>query len=574
MAKTNRATPDALSRGGWKPAGSKTSAVTTAWGVKWDEEAIARDLLQNFYDANRENLDAVKVAVKGHRVEVSAPATFELDRLFYLGSEKDRDENVGQFGEGFKAAALCLVRDHEIEPVVISGAKAVRIRASEEAVRGTDLLPLVYDVFERASANTGTLMILEGCSVKLARAVAAGLAHFWHERNPLVGRCLWKNGKGDTQLYEAAKGAKDGAIFYRRLRRGTVPGIPVVLVIDRECGPIERKTKQDRDRLAFGGDLVEKSYKAFTAGFRSHEREPAKEVLKLSKHLWPAGHSLLSALADRASNNWTDKDRREVFGDPKQWFADVRRQTRGDTADKIVRVEEIQAAWKTAGVIELPGYFVRFGIRTALGEILARDAGHARRARRPPSEAEGAAIEVLRAATEEFAPEIIALFAKKKTEYFVLQGGDKGAANALGKEELLGAYKQSERVWDLREVWLAETLFVGDFSEALATFLHEHAHVLGYDGSRAFTDALTGMLATVVRMIADPKARKMLESLSARWDEATKAVARERKDGGAKSIDSSVKRRIDTLSEDGLRSLLDRVPPAVLRRLLNRSVED
>lgn len=120
MAKTNRAAPEALARGGWKAAGSRTSAVTTAWGVKWDEEAIARDLLQNFYDANREELDSVKVAVKGLRVEVSAPARFELERLFYLGSEKDRDENVGQFGEG------CLVRDHEIEPVVISGGKAVR----------------------------------------------------------------------------------------------------------------------------------------------------------------------------------------------------------------------------------------------------------------------------------------------------------------------------------------------------------------------------------------------------------------------------------------------------------------
>ena len=30
---------------------SRTSSVTTSWGVDWDEEFIARDLLQNFYDA-------------------------------------------------------------------------------------------------------------------------------------------------------------------------------------------------------------------------------------------------------------------------------------------------------------------------------------------------------------------------------------------------------------------------------------------------------------------------------------------------------------------------------------------
>lgn len=252
----------------------------------------------------------------------------------------------------------------------------------------------------------------------------------------------------------------------------------------------------------------------------------------------------------------------------------MRRHTRWDTADKIVRVGEIEAAWKDAGRINVPGYFASFGIQNALGEIIERDGAHARRARRQPSEAEAAAIEVLRGATEEFAPEIIALFAKQKTEYFVLHGDDTVAKNALNKEELLGAFKQSERQWDLREVWLAETLFVGDFSEALATFLHEHAHVMGYDGSRQFTDALTGMLATVVRMIGDSKARQMLESLSARWDSATKAVARERKEGGAKLVDSTVTKQIDALDKDGLRGLLGRVPPAVLRRLLNRGDED
>ena len=32
--------------------GSTTSAVTTSRGVRWNEDAISRDLLQNFYDAN------------------------------------------------------------------------------------------------------------------------------------------------------------------------------------------------------------------------------------------------------------------------------------------------------------------------------------------------------------------------------------------------------------------------------------------------------------------------------------------------------------------------------------------
>ncbi len=100
------------------------SAVTTAWGVSWNEMQIARDLLQNFYDANRNDLQAVEVALHDCDVRITGPASFDLERLFYLGSEKTSDD-VGQYGEGFKAAATCLLRDHGVTPIAISGATLV-----------------------------------------------------------------------------------------------------------------------------------------------------------------------------------------------------------------------------------------------------------------------------------------------------------------------------------------------------------------------------------------------------------------------------------------------------------------
>jgi hypothetical protein len=97
-----------------------TSAVTTAWGVNWDELYIARDLMQNFFDANRNCLDDVLVKRHGSDVAIMAPAPFHLERLFYLGSEKG-DDDVGQYGEGFKVAATCLLRDHAVTPIAVSG---------------------------------------------------------------------------------------------------------------------------------------------------------------------------------------------------------------------------------------------------------------------------------------------------------------------------------------------------------------------------------------------------------------------------------------------------------------------
>ena len=74
-----------------------TSSVTTSWGVDWDEVLIARDIMQNFFDANRDQLSEVKTEVNGKQVTISGPTAFNLMRLFYLGSEKEQDD-VGQYG--------------------------------------------------------------------------------------------------------------------------------------------------------------------------------------------------------------------------------------------------------------------------------------------------------------------------------------------------------------------------------------------------------------------------------------------------------------------------------------------
>jgi hypothetical protein len=202
-----------------------------------------------------------------------------------------------------------------------------------------------------------------------------------------------------------------------------------------------------------------------------------------------------------------------------------------------------------------------------------RDAAHARSARRKPSQAEEAAVDVLRSTTNDLAPEILALFDKKKTDYFVLHGDEAQVEDAGDKEELLGAYKRSERRWDLREVWLAESLFVGDFAEALATFLHEHAHILGSDGSREFTDELTKLIATILRFAADPVTRRALEAHRTAWEAARHKVRRERRGRGSpREAGTSIARKLESMSERELRALLRRVPPAVLRPMLEVKV--
>ena len=122
---------------------SKESSATTSWGIEWDELFIARDVIQNFYDANKEAIEEIKIEIaNNHTITVSAPAMFNIKKLFYFGSEKTEDD-VGQYGEGFKAACVCLLRDFNINPIAVSGDYIYFIQLADTPVEDTSMYPLV-----------------------------------------------------------------------------------------------------------------------------------------------------------------------------------------------------------------------------------------------------------------------------------------------------------------------------------------------------------------------------------------------------------------------------------------------
>ena len=114
-------------------------------------------------------------------------------------------------------------------------------------------------------------------------------------------------------------------------------------------------------------------------------------------------------------------------------------------------------------------------------------------------------------------------------------------------------------------MFLSARVFVADFAEALAVFLHEHAHIFGYDGSRGFTDALTELLETVVRE------RQNLDQAEAKWNRARELVAKERAETNPAQGVTSLEVELGSMNEVQLRNLLKRLPPATVRRALKPS---
>jgi hypothetical protein len=518
------------------------SAVTTAWGVRWNEMQIARDMLQNFYDANRDNLQAVAATLHDRDVRINAPAGFDLDRLFYLGSEKTSDD-IGQYGEGFKAAATCLLRDHGVTPIGISGKTLVQVRLADAAVPNTKLRPLVYDFYTITPTFPGALLVLPSCSPLLARELLQGMAHFFFEQNPLLGGKIWESWDHHYGLYHS-QGA-DGHIFYRQLKRATIPGLPVIPVIHKASSRIDKKVEQDRDRNAFEDAVLNICYDVFARGSAVNE-VVVVAILEASKPFWERGHPLLSALASRRQTNLLTIGTKALFAE-KYYSAAASH----DSATKL-RYEQVEAPWKLEGRRQLPSYFTKFGVPSAathLVSIREKALAEEQQKARAITRAEHDSMRVLQRALNDLAPALGRLFATKHVRYSVAD-----------TEAILGALKHGLGYQSIG-VYLAAAVFTEDFAKALSIFLHEHAHIFGYDGSRGFTDALTELVEAVIRH------RELLESYEHDWETAREQVRAER-GTVVKADDTSLTQQLETLERDALLRLLGRVPGAVLRPLL------
>ena len=127
------------------------SSVTTSWGVNWDADFIARDILQNFRDSNLSEIEKVVVNTKNDRILVEGNNCFDLRKLFFVGSNKAGDETtVGEYGEGFKAAVVSMLKRGIQAPVSVSADTAVVIDVGEEVVEDL-IVAAIKDAQDKAS---------------------------------------------------------------------------------------------------------------------------------------------------------------------------------------------------------------------------------------------------------------------------------------------------------------------------------------------------------------------------------------------------------------------------------------
>ena len=521
------------------------SSVTTHWGVAWDEEMAARDLMQNFRDANQSDLSRIRTWQEKEAVLISAPAQFNLKRLLFLGSEKG-DDDIGEYGEGFKAAALALARDFTVEPIMVCGNGLVRIRISDEPVPDTAMRPLLYDFFRLTPALERSVLVLPRCPAKLATAVVGSLRHFFWDENPAVGGPVAS--EKDMDVFYRRNGS-DGLGFYRGLLRCEIPGLPLVFHMKQRFKLIDNHLQRDRDRNAFNERVLPLYYRFLI----SHANLPVlREIIKLLEPQWPHGHPLLGEAIHRYMNLYGYEPehaaklrarRIESVIQPERYFMASSEHWINRTSRDAVA--ERDALYLKQGRIKVPSYFESLGVTSAAYELVAEakklDRELLASCQRQPTPAERHGIGTLTDGVARIYPPLLDLVQRRHYEVLIVIS-----------DKVLGELR-SKRGYSSVTVLLNESLFRGKLSRAMAIILHEFSHVFGGDGGRSFTDALTSVLEAVMDNPA------VVARLEQRWEEVRARVAAER----AQAADG-VDEALQTLSTEELLALAKRLPRDVI----------
>jgi len=497
--------------GGASEAGSDVVplALLAGYKVRWDRRTVARDVVQNFFDAAEDFGDVRIDTETPGRVRVEGPATFDMEYLRYIGATSKRDTRAaGGFGEGFKICALVLLRDYGVGLRAGSGPWEIRpffrpMRLGRE---------LCYEVVRHppSLAPSGSWVEITGADPELCAAFDASRDWFRHPANARLSKPIYEAEESGVGVYVAADGFA-GDVFYRRQLRGSLPfskGAGLTFAFDDRIPGVEA----DRDRRG-----LRAPQRVIAAVVAKLPNEALEAITRQLRPYWQTGHQVLTAVTAEAAR------RGARFTFPPRWLARVYGED---------RVED--QAERRGYVLGLPT-FARVGMPTAAERFGAMDVP------RPPTVREQARIAVVADLYEKLLKE-----APPKRRTYVRE---------IPKGHVF--FGRTGDVLDLQAATLA-----GSFDDGVGDVLGALSRHPG-EARREDAARLTKILAAVL-----DGAGKLgeLAAFRARWDAAAELPGTEIEDDGAahRTYGFDVPRvRVEILAPPGF-------PPAeeIERRLL------
>lgn len=229
--------------------------IVMTYPVRWNKYKVFRDFQQNFYDAVGFQHWKERFEYKYENKTLSMwinGIEFSYEWLLHIGAStktSDSLHNAGYFGEGFKIASLCAVRDFKWQVRMASAHWELEVVSIKQTIDNNEIDMLAYDIRTKERQNKSRLNIypLEYADFQLFKNV---ILSFYYYGNPLLGNMIWEGREGAVYVCNGNTYSEDlpytrdfgrkGAVFCSYQMLGSNPFHLVV------C--LHKYRKEDRER--------------------------------------------------------------------------------------------------------------------------------------------------------------------------------------------------------------------------------------------------------------------------------------------------------------------------------------
>lgn len=473
--------------------------------VQWNNDKIARDVMQNFFDGHGQTLDGVRLnfeptANGKYKVRIEGKSTYTPDKAVYIGESSKRNDPkaAGNYGEGLKMAVLKLLKDRGAEDVRIASDNWELTYSLEKGNLSSDRV-LTYSL-DKTSKINGNYLEFETNDKKLLESLRKTINRFYHSGNEHFKCPDFENEViGIKNLPKREK----GGIYIAGQRfefDGKYDGLNGVAIFIKEKPPVD-VLDPSRDRISLSGmnlmDIarwVQKKTKA----------EDIPKLLKALEENWSIFehditiHQFLDAIL-RGIRIWK-KDLAIKFPDKFVAYSNASR--------------ELVTDLKRKGYTVCSNEFSEIGMQTIselVGEARKHDVVIPNEIQKKKILILKETLNKLRPALEEkhFSPD------EMDTHIYMF---DNTAAKERDYQDTL-----AEAIIDngvSKGFWIDKNyLDRSRLADVLETALHELSHKVGGDESAEFSYKLTDVNRdAIAQIINNFKTKFELQSLSSIWD--------------------------------------------------------
>ncbi len=473
--------------------------------VQWNNDKIARDVMQNFFDGHGQTLDGVRLnfeptANGKYKVRIEGKSTYTPDKAVYIGESSKRNDSkaAGNYGEGLKMSVLKLLKDCGAEDVKIASDNWKLTYYLEKGNLSNDRV-LSYSLDKTPKLN-GNYLEFETDDKGLLESLRKTINRFYHSGNEHFKCPDFENEV--IGIKNLPKGEK-GGIYIAGQRfefNGSYDGLDDVVIFIKEKPPVDT-LDPSRDRISLNAINLEDIGKWVQ---RESKEEEIPKLLKTLEDNWSVFkedtpmykflNSILSAIPF-----WK---REFAIKFPNKFVA------YSSASPEVVR-DLTQKGYTVCNE-----YFSDIGMQT-IHELIGEARNHDVVI---PNEIQKKKILVLKEALNKLKPALEKRhFSPDEMDTHIYMF-DNTAAKEKDYQDTL-----AEAIIDRgtsKGFWLDKNyLDRARLSDVLETALHELSHKVGGDESAEFSYKLTDVNRNAIAQIINNSQTKFeLQSLSSIWD--------------------------------------------------------